>query len=150
MELIKSKRQNEYMTFYSPSQPIQSQTTVAKIKIIEMPPTEEEQVVDEKKTTIAFDIFGLFTTTTKKVNTIHVNNDIKKPKCVMTPEMEGILEQVQAAIWRMKPGVKISTPNNLVGPGYDLLVEGQQVTVAPRIIKLKSEGEFIISWTLRV
>jgi hypothetical protein len=148
MQLIKSRQQHEYATVYFPSAPVRSQTTVAKMKIIEMPPSMNEEVIDKKKTTIAFDFLGLFTTTTKKVKKTTIDNDINKQQCTITPEMEGLVEQMRAAIQLIKPGAKITATKTLHGVGKELLVEGQEVTVAPKVTEMKNTGEFIINWVL--
>ncbi len=118
------------------------------MKVIDILPSVKEEVIDKKKTTIAFDFLGLFTTTTKKVKKTTVDNDIKKQQCTITPEMEGLVEQMRAAIQLIKPGAKITATQTLHGVGKELLVEGQEVTVAPKVTEMKSSGEFIINWVL--
>jgi hypothetical protein len=148
MQLIKSRQHHEYATVYFPAEPVRSQTTVTKMKVIEMPPSVKEEVIDKKKTTIAFDFLGLFTTTTKKVKKTDIDNDIKKQQCVISSEMEELVEQMHAPIQLIKPDAKITATQTLHGVGKELLVEGQEVTVAPKVTQMKNTGEFIINWVL--
>lgn len=131
MILTKSKI-DEYSNIYRLSERVPFRTNAAKLRIIKRPPTIEQEVINTSTTR-----WFLFEQKTVVTRDVVVDNTIRKQKCVVTPEMQEMVNKLTLEIHKMnsKADVTVISGGNVSVPNMDKLVEGQEIVVVPRIVE---------------